>query len=194
MQDNQPKKRGKASKIDLLPEALKKELDALLRDKSYSQADILAAINERISEQGLGDEKKISRSGLSRYSMEMEAVGAEVRAMREATEAWVAQFGEKPTGETAQLLLEMLRTQHFKLLMQANADPDMVLDAKTINALALALQRLESAAMLTMKREKEIKKAFAEEAAEEIEKTALMQGATAEGAKLFRETLLGMVQ
>ncbi|WP_085299264.1 DUF3486 family protein [Cognaticolwellia mytili] len=158
------KKRGKASKIDLLPPKLKVELDALLRDKSHTQADILNAINERIEQAGL-TKQKISKSGLSRYSTEMETVGQEIRAMRESTEMWIAQFGSKPTGETTQLLLEMLKTQHFKLLMNANADPDNLLDAKTINTLALTLKRLEDAAMSNMKKEKQIRQAYAEEAA-----------------------------
>jgi hypothetical protein len=185
------KKRGKASKIDLLPEPLKKELDALLRDKSHTQADILAAINELIEQAGLA-EQKISKSGLSRYSVEMETVGHEIRAMRESTEMWVAQFGSKPTGETTQLLLEMLKTQHFKLLMEANSDPDKLLDAKTINSLALALNRLENAASLNMKREKEIKKAFAEEITDAIDKSAIQAGLTSDGASLIKKEILGL--
>jgi hypothetical protein len=188
---SQVKKRGKASKIDLLPEKLKTELDALLRDKSHTQGDILAAINELIEQAGLA-EQKISKSGLSRYSVEMETVGKEIRAMRESTEMWVAQFGAKPTGETTQLLLEMLKTQHFKLLMEANSDPDKLLDAKTINSLALALNRLENAAMLNMKREKEVRKAFAEELAEEVDSTAKQAGLTKEGANLIKQQILGL--
>jgi hypothetical protein len=95
----------------------------------------------------------------------METVGQEIRAMRESTEMWIAQFGDMPTGETTQLLLEMLKTQHFRLLMEANSDPEKLLDAKTINSLALALNRLENAAMLNMKKEKQIRQAYAEEAA-----------------------------
>jgi hypothetical protein len=188
---SQVKKRGKASKIDLLPEKLKTELDALLRNKSHTQADILAAINELIQQAGLATQK-ISKSGLSRYSVEMETVGQEIRAMRESTEMWVAQFGAKPTGETTQLLLEMLKTQHFKLLMEANSDPDKLLDAKTINSLALALNRLENAAMLNMKREKEVRKAFAEELAEEVDSTAKQAGLTKEGANLIKQQILGL--
>ncbi|GLX86361.1 hypothetical protein tloyanaT_26140 [Thalassotalea loyana] len=186
------KKRGKASKIDLLPEPLKKELDSLLRNKQYSQAQILEAINQRISDAGLPDNDKISKSGLSRYSVEMETVGQEIRAMRESTEMWIAQFGDKPTGETSKLLLEMLRTQHFKLLMQANADPDIVLDPKTINTLALALNRLESASMLSLKHEKEIRKGFAEEAATEAEEAAIAAGLTSEAAQTIKAQILGI--
>jgi|TARA_B110000211_G_scaffold54451_2_gene60394 hypothetical protein len=185
------KKRGKASKIDLLPPKLKTELDTLLRDKSHTQADILNAINELIEQAGLA-EQKISKSGLSRYSVEMETVGQEIRAMRESTEMWVAQFGSKPTGETTQLLLEMLKTQHFKLLMNANADPENLLDAKTINTLALTLKRLEDAAMSNMKREKEVRKAFAEELANEVDVTAKQAGLTTEGANLIKQQILGL--
>jgi len=188
---NERKKRGKASKIDLLPESLKKELDTLLRDKNYTQADILTAINELIANAGLNDHK-ISKSGLSRYSVEMETVGQEIRAMRESTQMWIAQFGEKPTGETTQLLLEMLKTQHFKLLMQANADPDALLDANTINTLALSLNRLENTAMTNLKREKQIRQAFAEEAATLVEEAVTQAGLTSAGADAIKREILGL--
>jgi hypothetical protein len=76
--------------------------------------------------------------------------------------------------------------------MEANSDPDKLLDAKTINSLALALNRLENAAMLNMKREKEVRKAFAEELAEEVDSTAKQAGLTKEGANLIKQQILGL--
>ena len=186
------KKRGKSSKIDLLPPQLKAELDALLRDGKNNQKDIVAAINQRIEAQGLGDELKLSASGVNRYSTKMETIGNDIRQAREITEMWVAKLGTKPTGEVSQLLMEMLRTQLFKLLVKANDNPDDVLDPKTINDLALGIQRLEQASMINMKREKEIRKAFAEEAAAQVEDIAAQVGLTSEGADLIKQQILGI--
>jgi hypothetical protein len=184
------KTRGKRSKVDLLPSAIKTKLDLLLRDNKMTQIEILAIVNALIDEAGLTDDKKLSPAGVNRYASKMETVGQEIRNMRESTEMWVAQFGSKPTGETTQLLLEMLKTQHFNLLREATIDPDKCLDAKTINSLALALNRLENAAMLNLKREKEIRKAFADEAAAKISETAKNIGVSAEGAEAFKNVLL----
>ncbi|WP_336845219.1 phage protein Gp27 family protein, partial [Providencia rettgeri] len=70
------KTRGRPSKIDLLPEAIRDQLHALLRDKRHTQEDIRAAVNELIDEAGLPDELKISRTGLNRYASRMETLGA----------------------------------------------------------------------------------------------------------------------
>lgn len=186
------KKRGKPSKIDLLPEGIKTVLNELLRDGKMNQKDILNAVNQQIEAAGLSNDLKLSASGVNRYSTKMETIGNDLRQAREITEMWVAKLGTKPTGEVSQLLMEMLRTQLFKLLVKANDNPDDVLDPKTINDLALGIQRLEQASMVNMKREKEIKKAFAEEAAEVAETAAVQAGLSIEGAKDIRNMILGI--
>ena len=73
--------RGRPSKVDLLPQAIKDELRKLLRDKSMTQQDIRVAINELIDEHGLSDGMKLSRTGLNRYATRMEDVGAKIRSL-----------------------------------------------------------------------------------------------------------------
>lgn len=187
------KKRGKVSKVDLLPDAIKAKLNELLRDGRMKQVDILAEVNLLINDAGLSEKNKLSASGINRYSTQMETIGADLREAREVTEMWVAKLGTKPTGEVSQLLMEMLRTQLFKLLVKANDNPDDVLDPETINKLALGISRLEQASTINMKREKEIRKAFAEEAAEAISSKAKSMGTSAEGAQMFKNVLLDMV-
>jgi len=162
------KKRGKPSKIDLLPDTIKTELNALLRDGKLTQKAIVAKVNQLIAESGLDDSIKVSASGVNRYSTQMETIGHDIRQAREMAELWVAKLGNKPTGEVSQLLMEMLRTQSFKLLVKANDDPNEVLDPKTIGELALSIQRLERAALLSIEKEKQIRQAFAEEAANAV--------------------------
>ena len=187
------KKRGKRSKIDLLPSSIKSKLDELLRDNKHSQKDILEVVNLLIDEAGLSDEQKLSPAGVNRYATQMETIGHDIRQAREMAEIWVAKLGTKPTGDVSQLLMEMLRTQSFRLLVKANESPDEVLDPKTIGELALGIQRIEKAAMLNMQKEKEIKKAFAEAAADQIDEAAIQVGLTDEGAELIKNKILGIV-
>jgi len=189
---SEAKKRGKVSKIDLLPDAIKNKLNELLRDGRMTQRDIVNEINILIEDAGLSEDDKLSTSGVNRYSTQMETIGNDLRQAREITEMWVAKLGNKPTGEVSQLLMEMLRTQLFKLLVKANDNPDDVLDPETINKLALGINRLEQASMVNMKREKEIKKAFAEEAVGTIDKAAKQAGLTTDGATLIKKQILGL--
>ncbi|MCG7545558.1 DUF3486 family protein [Pseudoalteromonas sp. MM17-2] len=162
--------RGKSSKIDQLPEDIKRKLDAMLRDKSYSQADILDEVNSLILAAGLDEEATISRSGLSRHAQKTEAIGQKLRELRESTKALTAELGDKPTGDTTKLILEMGRSQLFKAMQHQllNPDDDNDVDIGMIKDAMLAAQRLESTAMAAHKREKDIRRAYAEEAANAV--------------------------
>ena len=58
--------RGRASKVDLLPPNIKTQLAMMLRDKQYSQAEILEEINDLIRDCGLPENMQLSKTGLSR--------------------------------------------------------------------------------------------------------------------------------
>lgn len=162
--------RGRRSKIDLLPEDIRRELDAKLRDGRLTQQEVLDYINDLIEQSQLPpDEKeqlKISRSGLNRYSTQMETIGKDLRELREVSNALVAQLGDKPTGDVSRMILEIGRTQLFKAMMQQSSAEEM--DIGMIKDAMLAAQRLEAAAMHSHKREKEIRQLFAEEAANAV--------------------------
>lgn len=186
------KTRGKRSKVDLLPTAIKAELDLLLRDKRMTQKDILAIVNALVDEAGLSEEQKLSPAGVNRYAAKMETVGNTIRHARETAEMWVQQYGSEPTSDVTRLLMEMVRTEYFKLLMDAQANPDNILDSKTIANLTLGINRLERAALLNMEKEKQIKKDYAEEVGKNIDKTAQARGLTKEEAQFWREQVLGV--
>jgi len=188
-------RRTKPSKVDLLPENIQKRLAEMLRDKKFSQGEILHAVNLMILDAGLAEDATISRSGLSRHAQKTEAIGKHLRDLRESTKALTAELGDQPTGETTKLILEMGRSQLFKAMQQQlmNPDEDAVVDIGMIKEAMLAAQRLESTAMAAHKREKEIRKAFAEEAAAAAENVAVQAGLTAEGAELIKKQILGIV-
>ncbi|MER2490684.1 DUF3486 family protein [Catenovulum sediminis] len=190
-------RRGKPSKVDLLPEDIKKRLDEMLRDKRFSQNEILEEVNQLIIESGLDDGATISRSGLSRHAQKTEAIGQKLRELRESTKALTAELGEKPTGDTTKLILEMGRSQLFKAMQKQlmNPDEDDDVDIGMIKDAMLAAQRLENTAMAAHKRQAEIEKAYAEKLAKELdEKTSneFVPQSREEMLAFFKHDILGL--
>lgn len=184
--------RGRASKVDLLPENVKKTLHEMLRDKALPQAQILDEINALIKDAGLPDDMQLSRSGLNRYATSVERVGHSMRQLREATSQLTADLGDKPMGETTKLILEMARGQLFKLFLAQAENPDAEIDIDMLKNAMLAAQRLEATAMSSHKREKEIRHAFAEEAANAVsEELRGQDGMSEELEQRIRNVLLG---
>ncbi|EFT1333371.1 DUF3486 family protein [Salmonella enterica] len=184
--------RGRASKVDLLPENVRKTLHEMLRDKAIPQAQILDEINTLIDDAGLPEDMRLSRSGLNRYASSVEQVGHSMRQLREATSQLTADLGDKPMGDTTKLILEMARGQLFKLFMAQTNDPNTPVDVDMIKNAMLAAQRLESTAMSSHKREKEIRLAFAEEAANAVsEELRGQDGMSEELEQRIKNVLLG---
>jgi len=101
---------------------------------------------------------------------------------------WTAELGDKPTGEVTKLILEMARSQLFKALLNESetgegADVGMIKDAM------LAVQRLESAAMASHKREKEIRDILLQEQAKALAAMPNKGGVTEETKQIIREAL-----
>ncbi|EIP2837888.1 DUF3486 family protein [Salmonella enterica] len=162
--------RGRVKKADLLPDSIRKPLLEMLREKRFTQVQVREEINRLIEEAGLPDEMKLSRGAVWRLASENEEVARDLRDLREQTKAMVAELGDKPTGDTTTLILEMTRSLLFRKLRAARRDleDDGKIDIDLLKNIMLAVQRLESAAERSMKREKEIRAAFAEEMANAV--------------------------
>ncbi|EGG8165151.1 DUF3486 family protein [Salmonella enterica] len=191
MATEQQPTRGRSSKIDLLPEPIREQLHAMLRDKRHTQEEIREAINELIDTHNLPADMQLSRTGLNRYATRMEKVGSKIRASREMAEVWAAKLGSAPTSDVGKLLMEFVKTLAFETSMSM-AEEDEPPTPKALGQLALVAQRLEAAAMASHKREKEIRAAFAAEAAETAEKITKQAGLTAETAADIRRQILGI--
>ncbi|MAD90265.1 MAG: hypothetical protein CMK64_11215 [Pseudoalteromonas sp.] len=190
-------RRGKPSKVDLLPEEIKRKLDEMLRDASNSQADILIAVNQLILDAGLDETATISRSGLSRHAQKTEAIGKRLRELRATTQALTAELGDKPTGDTTKMILEMGRSQLFAAMQHQmlNPDDDGGVDIGMIKDAMLAAQRLEATAMKAHQREKEIQKAYAEQLAQELDEKAkndALPQTQEEMMAFFKRDILGL--
>ncbi|ENI7436320.1 DUF3486 family protein [Salmonella enterica] len=191
--DKQPT-RGRVKKADLLPDSIRKPLLEMLREKRLTQVQVREEINRLIEEAGLPDEMKLSRGAVWRLASENEEVARDLRDLREQTKAMVAELGDKPTGDTTTLILEMTRSLLFRKLRAARRDleNDGEIDIGLLKNIMLAVQRLESAAERSMKREKEIESAFAEKMANTItEELRGSDGMSEELEASIRRILLG---
>ncbi|EEG6271948.1 DUF3486 family protein [Salmonella enterica] len=186
--------RGRVKKADLLPDSIRKPLLEMLREKRFTQVQVREEINRLIEEAGLPDEMKLSRGAVWRLASENEEVARDLRDLREQTKAMVAELGDKPTGDTTTLILEMTRSLLFRKLRAARRDleDDGKIDIGLLKNIMLAVQRLESAAERSLKREKEIRAAYAEEAANAVtEELRGTDGMSEELEASIRRILLG---
>ncbi|MGL0943367.1 DUF3486 family protein [Vibrio vulnificus] len=187
---------NRKSKVELLPEDIRTTLNVFIRSGNMTQKDILEAVNQMIDDAGLGDDAKLSRTGFNRYAKRMEEVGQRLRQSREVAEVWVSKLGDAPASDVGKLLQEFVRTMAFdtsmKMMEASEGEDGEVISPKALGQLALVVQRIETAAMSSMKREKEIRAAYAAEAAEKTEAVAKKAGLTAETVKMLKAELLGI--
>lgn len=185
--------RGRMSRIQRLPAELKKTLDQLLAS-GVPQTSILEQLKPLLAEAG---ERPLSAAGLNRYATQMEAMGRRIRESREIAEVWTTKFGDKPSGELSQHIINMLRHVAFEFVLRndgaVNEDGDAVIDPATINALAGAVQRMERAAATSTQREKELRTAWQEEAQKKLQKSGKQAGLSDEAIELSRKVMAGEI-
>lgn len=187
-------KKNTKSKIQQLPDDIRSQLSAMLRSGSMSQKVILAEVNKLIVESGLPPEDQISRTGLNRFFKRTEAAGSRISRAREMAEVLTSKLGDAPTSQISNLMSENMKTMAFETsmaLMEATEDGEMI-DIKQFNQLALAFQRISQSSILNQKIEKEIRAAFAAEAANAAEKIVKSAGLTAETAAQIKQQILGI--
>lgn len=187
---------SRKSKVNLLPQEIRDQLHVLIRSGDMHQTDIREAINQMIEEAGLPEDAKLSRTGLNRYAQKFEGVGERIRQSREVAEVWISKLGQAPTSDVGKLLQEFVRTMAFetsmKLMDEAAEEGAEPISPKALGQLALVVQRIEAASMSSLKVEKEIRSAFAVEAANTAEKVAKTAGLTKEGVELLKREILGI--
>ncbi|AWX15222.1 hypothetical protein CEP48_03155 [Mergibacter septicus] len=183
-------KRGRASKVDLLPVNIKTQLAMMLRDKQFSQAEILEEINELIRDCGLPESALLSKTGLNRYATRMEKMGAKIRQSREIAEIWTKQFGEAPQSDIGKMLMEIVKNIAFETSLGMSEDGTA--DPKSIALLSAAVQRLEQAESLSFKREQAIRQETIKRAAEAVEEAAKETGASIEDVTKMVKAVYGI--
>lgn len=196
------------SSIDLLPDAVRLQLQELLADRRVTQLETVRRINNILAALSASGElpggapESLSKSALNRYAVRMEEVGSKIRQSREMAEMWIGKFGAAPQGQVGLLITETLRTLAYELTMKiqdADIDDPETLAATIdqLKALALAVQRLEQSTSINVKREGEIRKQ-AHEAALKLAASAAVtavksiRGATDAQIEQIRADILGV--
>lgn len=183
--------RGRVSKVDLLPESIQRELNALLSDKRYTQANIRSAVNNLIDKHGLPSDMKLSRSGLNRYAASAAEAGNKIREMNDISKQLVDKINIESSGDTSKLLIQMVRGLVFDVSLKLqNGERDY--EGKELKELATAIEKLEKSSSENLKREKEIRAQMAAEAASEAEREAKSAGLTDEAAAMIKNKILGI--
>ncbi|MCQ9121231.1 DUF3486 family protein [Rodentibacter pneumotropicus] len=183
--------RGRASKVDLLPPNIKTQLAMMLRDKQYSQAEILQEINDLIADCGLDETFQLSRSGLNRYASRMEKIGSRIRQSREIAEVWTKQFGEMPQSDLGKSLMEMVKHIAFETSLKLG-EQDGGIEPKDLALLSSAIQRLEQAESLSFKREQAIRQETIKRAAEAVEEAGKQTGANMDDVAKMVKAVYGI--
>jgi len=183
---------SRPSSIARLPRDVRDKLHQFLADPAVTQIEAAELVNELLQQRGEAD-KQVSKSAVNRYAMRMEDVGKKLRESREVAEIWIGKLGNQPASEVGKLLNEVLRTLAFELTLPAlEGDEDAKMTPKMINQLALAVQRLESAAGQNQKITAEAKRQAREEAAQAAETIAKRDGLSSESVQELRRAILGV--
>lgn len=184
-------RKSRKSKVDLLPGDIKEVLNAMIRAGNLTQQDIHDRLRQLIEERGLPQNTQPSYTSLNRYHRRMERIGEKILAGRQMAEVWTAKLGSEPTSDMGKLLFQFVQSLAFETSL-ALSEGNKEVSPKALNEMALALQRLEAAAASNLKREKEIRRAYAEEAAEAVSEELRGQDGTSEELEQrIRAILLG---
>jgi hypothetical protein len=179
---------AKPSTIEQLPADILEQLQALLRDPRVTQLEATAQINAILVSQG---EDTVSKSSVNRYAIKMQDVGAKLQQSREMAQMWIGKLGAAPQGQVGKLINEIIRTMAFDTAMHMSEDDEPVAP-KQLAALALAVQRLESAANMNEEREKQIRKEMAAQAAAAAEQSLASQGLSQDAIDTIKRDILGI--
>lgn len=180
---------ARQSSIDKLPGPIREALHELLRDPAVNQLEATERLNKLLEAEG--EEQRVSKSAVNRYSQRMDAVGAKMRQSREIAEMWIGKLGNQPQGQVGKLLNEFTRTMAFETALEMSEGEEPI-PPKLLKELSLAIKHLEQAASVNEKREREIRKQAAEDAAATAETVAKQQGLTREGVQALKNEILGI--
>lgn len=182
--------RGKSS-IARLPLPIKKAIDDAMKTGRFTLDELRRAI---MAEFGAGAAP--SRSALGRYSQRFEEIGKRMRESREVAQVWADRLGQEPQGDIGKLVMDLLRTMAFDATLAMSEDDEdgqaKPINPKEINALALAIHRLETAGRHNIEREEKLRKAALEAAAVVAVSAAKKKGMTPEMQDLIKREILGI--
>lgn len=159
---------GRKSRLDRMPAAVREKLDALLKDKALTQAQITAELNACLQDLG---ESAIGKSTVNRYAGAFKEVMQKREESTLVVKQWIGRMGDIPDGDYGRAMTEILRTLSFDLSVaasQGGAGEDLPGTVRMVKDLAMTIERVERAATMNEKRVLEIERAAAQKAREDL--------------------------
>jgi hypothetical protein len=176
------------STIERLPEDLLELLKAKLRENHFGNLDaIVELVNQALVERG--DETRISRSSLSRYSHnKLQPMLAQIQFSAELAST-LAKSTPDIEGNINEALIRLVQDKMIRMLF--DLEQDQIPSPKEMSSLAQAIAQLTRASVSQKKyREEVVRKAT--EAASEVEQTVKAAGLSDNAAAAIRAKILGV--
>jgi hypothetical protein len=173
---------GQRSKIDLLPENVRQELNAKLIGGSFSG---YVELEDWL--RGLGVE--VSKSSIHRYGSKLDQRMAELKASTEQAKALV-QASPDESADMSEALMRLMQQKLFTLLMDMDIDPD---DTPNIGTIAKAMAPLARAS-IALKQHQVATAERAAAAANTADSIAKRGGLSEEAAAELRAAILGIAK
>ncbi|MGQ0621345.1 MAG: DUF3486 family protein [Panacagrimonas sp.] len=177
----------KKSSIATLDPAVRESVDALLKLGRLTLDQVIGQLRAAFP----GAEIP-SRSALGRYSQRFDEIGKRMRESREVAKVWADRLGNEPQGDIGKLVMELLRTLAFDVtleMQEPDEDGNVVIDPKSINTLALAMQRLEAAGKWNLQRQQAMREALVTEVETKLKRAP--RKLDAESLALLRQAIRG---
>lgn len=189
---------ARPSSIERIPDDIREQLQALLRDQRVTQMEVTAQINQLLEENG--HDERLSKSAVNRYAVRMNEVGEKLRQSRQVAEMWIAKLGAQPQGQLGNMVNEMLRSMAFDLALKLQegelTEESMPAMIEMVKELSLSVARLEKASSENVKREELIRKQEREKAAEAAanvaEESLASQGMSRTAIDSIKRDILGI--
>ena len=158
---------SQTSRIDRLPSDVRDALHGWLRDPAITQTEATERTNALLDDLGLAE--RVSLSAVHRYDKRMQAACERVLQSRQVFEVWADKLGSAPAGPAGHLVTEMMRATVFDLGSRVQ---DLEIDDETLPGvvqtafrIALMAESLERSSEIAARRDRDIKRLAAEEAA-----------------------------
>jgi len=170
------------SSIRQLPEALRAEIDRLLRDDKFTIVQIVEHM------QTLGAD--LSKSAVHRYSQDFDRMTEDIRLTREMARAIGRELKDDIDGNATQMLVESMHALLLKARMQLADSGDI--DARSVSDLAKAVKDLQTASKSSAEMRLKLRSEVAKEAADAIDEVVTKQGLSASTVEAIKQRILGI--
>lgn len=149
------------SSIRRLPDEQRQYIEKLLREDKHTLDEMLAALKKKFP-----SDKGPSRSSLGRYKLSFDEMAGRMREIQVASQVLVSEFGEDIDDKAGALLAQAVTTLAANVALKSHENDDITI--KEVGELARASRAVMQTRTMSLKERKEIRMAFAEEAANAV--------------------------